>query len=75
MQKQFLIKKIEEGVNGLLAPDDNPELLGRLPCSPLKDKSYTHQFGQRARRHVEENWNLLKAKTNLEAALFALLKR
>jgi len=62
---------IEDGVNGYLVDDDDPQALGEALLRLLDDPESSRQMGERARRHVESRWSLEKAVDRLEEHLQA----
>ena len=64
---------IQEGVNGTLLPDYQPEQLGHKILAYTSDLSYAKLMGIRARAYVEEKWSLPTAQKRLEAELLSII--
>ena len=66
-------ESITEGVNGFLARDEDPELLGRLILKVTENSLDAVTLGQQAREHVVKEWNLDYGTDNIEAMLSKML--
>jgi glycosyltransferase involved in cell wall biosynthesis len=65
---------VQEGVNGLLAPDDDSDALGRLIERLLASREATDEMGRRARAHVEACWSVRKSIDNIERHLERVIR-
>ncbi|MGI6296561.1 MAG: glycosyltransferase family 4 protein [Armatimonadota bacterium] len=64
-----------DGVNGLLATHDSPEMIASLLDKLIADPEYARQLGEQGRRLVIEKWNWDQAVSNLEGCLEAVLRQ
>jgi glycosyltransferase involved in cell wall biosynthesis len=62
-------ESIRDGVNGILVLDEDPAELGRALGELLADPERARELGERARRHVVENWSWKVACDRLEQEL------
>lgn len=60
---------VRDGVNGLLAPDDDPAALGALISGLTSSPARADEMGRRAREHVQATWGMARAIDNIERHL------
>jgi glycosyltransferase involved in cell wall biosynthesis len=65
-------ESIQHGVNGLLVPEDNPEMLGAAVMELIDDPQKAREMGRRAREHVKAHWNWESAIDRIEQHLARL---
>jgi glycosyltransferase involved in cell wall biosynthesis len=63
---------IVDGLNGFLAPDDNPQRLGELIERFVDDPHLVARMGAEAREYVRTKWSMESCTDNIESALLAL---
>ena len=61
-----------DGVNGFLAHDDTPSVLGKLIERIMANGDTGLEFGARAKEHVDRNWTVQSCIDNIENQLNAL---
>lgn len=66
---------IKDGVNGFLANEDNPQILGDLIYRFVDDRSLSYKLGLQAREYVRGNWNMKLCTDNIESCLSQILSR
>lgn len=66
---------IRHGVNGFLVPEDDSKKLGALLNRFIDDPELSYSMGKRARKHVEENWNMKMCTNNIENQLYDVVER
>jgi len=64
-----LRESIEEGVNGFLIDDDNPQELAKAAMAFTEDLAYASEMGKKAREYVVNNWSLHSAQERIEGFL------
>jgi len=64
-----LRESIEEGVNGFLIDDDNPQELAKALMAFTEDLHYASEMGNKARDYVVNNWSLDSAQDRIEGFL------
>jgi glycosyltransferase involved in cell wall biosynthesis len=67
-------ESILDGVNGILVLDGDPAELGRALGELLADPERARALGERARRHVVENWSWKVACDRLEQELHRTIR-
>jgi glycosyltransferase involved in cell wall biosynthesis len=65
---------IRNGINGFLACDDDPFVIGELLSRFCKDRQLALDMGKQARQHVIESWNMKTCADNIEKNLLRLLE-
>jgi glycosyltransferase involved in cell wall biosynthesis len=65
-------ESIVDGVNGFLAPDDDPRRLAELIVRFIDDPGLAAGMGARAREHVRATWSLEAGTNAIESALRGL---
>ncbi len=63
-----------DGTNGFLVQEDNPQRLGSLLARFIHDPELSDTIGQRARKHIIENWNLDTCIDSLENHLYDVIR-
>jgi L-malate glycosyltransferase len=64
---------IDDGVNGLLVPPGEPRAMAAAICRLLSDPLHARQFGQAARRLINERFSMERMVTRTEELYRALL--
>jgi glycosyltransferase involved in cell wall biosynthesis len=60
---------IQDGVNGFVAPDDDPVVLGRLVSQLTSSPARADELGRRALAHVRERWGVSRSIDEIERHL------
>lgn len=60
------------GINGFLAPDDDPRELGELIGRFVHDRQLAVEMGVKAREYVLNDWNMQMCTDNIESILSTL---
>lgn len=63
---------IKDGVNGYLANEDNPQILGELISKFVDNPGLSREMGLRAIEYVKNNWNMDVGTNNIEHQLVQL---
>lgn len=63
---------IRNGVNGFLASEDDPEVLGELIRRFIDDPQLVARMGAQARQYVQTEWSFDRCTDNIESRLVAL---
>jgi len=70
-----LRETIIDGVNGFLAPTEDPERLGNIVKQLMEDVGETEELRRRGRQHVIDAWTTEKATQRLEQRLTAVIQQ
>ncbi len=62
-------ESVQDGINGFLAPDDDPEMLGGLISRFLDDPSLSYSMGLQGMEYVQYHWNMKSCIDNIESHL------
>lgn len=66
-------ESVVHGINGLLADDDNPELLAKMIAPFTDNLAYATTFGEASRQYVIKHWSLERAINNIEHFLLTVV--
>jgi len=66
---------IVEGLNGILVPDRNPDLIGKTLAKILDDPAWARRLGEQARAQAIEKWRWPRSIERLEGYLMEEIEK
>jgi glycosyltransferase involved in cell wall biosynthesis len=69
-----ITEQIEDGVNGILVPPQDSELLGQAIISLLKDRSLAKRLGEKARDKAQDRFSVERMVTDTQLVYQQVLK-
>lgn len=66
---------VQDGINGFLSSDANPQVLGDLLSRFTDNPELALEMGMRSREYVGKRWNMESSTNNIESILMQLIAR